>query len=197
MMEHTYAVDQTFGKEILSQMLHLQSFARGLCKDPHSTDDLVQDTMLKALRYFHTYREGTNSRAWLFQICKNSFINTYRRKKYEPVPVDFQEIESRRGGGDGGMGNGVPAEAALTAACTDDFGDEVMDALSCIPTQYQSAVLLSDVEGFTYEEIALLTHVPIGTIRSRIHRGRKLLAAQLALYAHQQGCFRASARHSA
>lgn len=167
----------------------LRHYALQLCRDEQRSQDLVQETLFKAYRYFHTYRDGTNCKAWLFQICKNSYINEYRRKQYEPLPTNFQEVHAAH--------TERNEEArSLHATLTDDvveqqhaalFGDEVMNALKTIPTDYQTAVLLSDVEGYTYEEIAEFASVPIGTIRSRIHRGRRMLAGSLARYARQEG----------
>ncbi|MFN0156573.1 MAG: sigma-70 family RNA polymerase sigma factor [Bacteroidota bacterium] len=178
-----------FEREALSQLEALRHYAFQLCREEQRSNDLVQETMLKACRYFHSYREGTNCRAWLFQICKNTFINEYRRKQYEPLPVDFGEPAA--GAGEGGEEERYPhpilrddvverREGAL-------FGDEVILALGAIPPDYQTAVLLSDIEGYTYEEIAAFARVPIGTIRSRIHRGRKMLAGHLAEYAQSSG----------
>lgn len=181
--------DPSFEREALTHLDALQHFAFQLCRDEQSSHDLVQDTMLKALRYFHTYREGTNCRAWLYQICKNSFINNYHRKQHEPVAVDFQGM-----GSTGGTGS-VTAHGAHMYANEDAiyqmnigyFSDEVTTALEAIPPDYQTVLILSDIEGFTYEEIAQILHAPIGTIRSRIHRGRKLLAGRLTTFARREG----------
>ncbi len=166
----------------------LRHYALQLCRDEQRSQDLVQETMLKACRYFHTYRDGTNCRAWLFQICKNSYINDYRRKQYEPMPTDFQELSAAQTEGS----NMRSIHATLKNEEVDQLhatllGDEVMNALNTIPPDYQTAVLLSDVEGYTYEEIAEFACVPIGTIRSRIHRGRRMLADNLARYARHEG----------
>ena len=179
---------EQFSREALPQLEALRNFAFKLCRDEHYTNDLVQETMLKACRSFHMYEEGTNCRAWLFQICKNSYINDYRRKQYETVPMDFTEDNSASGEdhvrrtrkislGDNSV---VEAQEAMV-------GDEVAIALEALPSDYQTALILSDIEGLTYEEIAEFSQTPIGTIRSRIHRGRKMLAAKLEEYARQQG----------
>jgi len=178
-----------FEKEALTQLPALRHFARSLTHDPHRSDDLVQETMLKALRYFDTYREGTNCRAWLFQICKHSFINEYRRRQYEPVPVDFQD-ESPRGGDESGEERRPhPSHWDLSGMHDDGalIGDEVAGALAALPADYHTVLLLNDVEGYTYEEIASFMHVPVGTIRSRIHRARKMLAGRLEGYARSIG----------
>jgi RNA polymerase sigma-70 factor (ECF subfamily) len=170
----------------------LRSFALQLCKDEQYSHDLVQETMLKAYLYFHTYREGTNCRAWLFQICKNSYINEVRRRKHQPMLLDLQGEES----GDWSRGSDdSPRELHVTLmgdTASDTLGDEVYRALTLLPPDYQTALILCDIEGHTYEEIAEFVNAPIGTVRSRIHRGRKLLAGYLQNYAVTQGFLRAS-----
>ncbi len=180
-----------FEQEALPQMGALQSFALQLCKDEQFSHDLVQETMLKAYTYFHTYREGTNCRAWLFQICKNSYINEVRRKQHQPISVDLQGEEagewSQR---DDDMARELHVRLNEKTAPTPDmdaFGDEVYHALSLLPPDYQTVLILCDMEGHTYDEIAEYMHAPVGTIRSRIHRGRRLLAGRLAGYARSQG----------
>jgi len=172
-------------------MSALQSFALQLCRDEQYSRDLVQETMLKAYLYFHTYQEGTNCRAWLFQICKNSFINETRRRQHQPVAVDFQQMES------GDVLNADDASLRDVRAkmnhqnvgtiLTDALSDEVYGAIGLLPADYQTVLILCDIEGHTYEEIAELMQTPVGTIRSRIHRGRKLLAGQLTEYAMANG----------
>lgn len=175
---------QAFENEALPHMEALHSYALKLCRDEQSSRDLVQETMLKAFRYSHTYSEGTNCKAWLFQICKNSYINSYRRAQYEPIATDFQQLEAHS------SSEGIEWQFSAserhfqqeTPSFQDAnlFGDDVMLALAAIPADYQTAILLSDIEGYSYEEIAGFVHVPIGTIRSRIHRGRKMLSDRLA-----------------
>ncbi len=180
-----------FEREALPHLGVLRQFAVQLCGDEQYAHDLVQETMLKALRSFHTYREGTNCRAWLFQICKNSYINAYRRKQYETIAVDFEEESF-------GVREGRVDEVARTLhpVAVDGwsgefqrgaFSDEVASALESIPEEYQTVLILSDIEGFTYEEIASLVSAPLGTVRSRIHRGRKALARRLNAYAAREG----------
>lgn len=171
-------------------MSALQSFALQLCKDEQHSRDLVQETMLKAYLHFHTYQEGTNCRAWLFQICKNSFINETRRKQHQPVAIDFQQVES----GDWMSGDDdtlrhvhVKMNQHSGNTVTDALGDEVYHAIKMLPSDYQTVLILCDIEGHTYEEIAQFMETPVGTIRSRIHRGRKLLARQLMNYARARG----------
>lgn len=179
--------ERLFLHEAVPQMTALRNFALKLCKNEQYSKDLVQDTMLKACAAFHTYERGTNCRAWLFQICKNSFINDYRRKRLEPVPVDFQ---------DDGAQSKWDAERDSTRLLNDHqevdshasvLGDEVAASLSALPPDYQTALVLCDIEGYSYEEIAEFMQAPIGTIRSRIHRGRRMLAGKLKDYAVNNG----------
>jgi RNA polymerase sigma factor (sigma-70 family) len=176
-----------FFQEALSHLDALRNFAFKLCRDEQCTNDLVQETMLKAYRSYHTYQEGTNCRAWLFQICKNSYINDYRRKQYETIPQDFSEELASADGDHAHTVRWSLADQTVLHTHEAAVGDEVAAALESLPADYQTALILSDIEGYTYEEIAEFSHTPIGTIRSRIHRGRKMLAAQLEEYARRHG----------
>lgn len=179
---------ELFSREALPQIEALRNFAFKLCRDEHYTNDLVQETMFKACKSFHMYQEGTNCRAWLFQICKNSYINDYRRKQYETVATDFSEENIGPGDDDARRRKRVVLnDSSAVEAHEAMVGDEVATALDALPADYQTALILSDIEGFTYEEIAEFSQTPIGTIRSRIHRGRKMLAAKLEEYAREQG----------
>ncbi len=178
-----------FAREALPQLKALREFALSLCKNQQRTDDLVQDTMIKAFRHFDSYKEGTNCRAWLFQICKHCFINDCRRRKYEPIAVDMdaalssddQDSEVLR------ELHPVVADTASASSLADLLGDEVTQALEEIPLDYQTVLILSDIEGYSYEEIAEFISAPLGTIRSRIHRGRKMLAERLGTFARREG----------
>ena len=180
-----------FEQEALPEMNALFSFAQKLCRDEQDSRDLVQDTMLKAYTYFHTFQEGTNCRAWLFQICKNSFINELRRRQRRPVALDFQAEESgdRVRGGDASCRDfRVNMSSQDTGdIITHTLSDEVHGALEALPSDYQTALILSDVENLSYEEIAEFMAAPIGTVRSRIHRARKLLAKNVGNYAQKLG----------
>ena len=190
--------DTVFEQEALSQLPALRHFAESLTRDRQRTDDLVQETMLKAYRYFGSYRKGTNCRAWLFQICKHSFLNSYRRRQYEPLPIDFQ-AETRGHGNDEGGEHGIhPDLADSTQAQASDsmIGDEVAGALGALPAEYRTVLLLNDVEGYSYDEIAAFTSVPVGTVRSRIHRARKIMAGRLQGYARELG-YRGDRMHRA
>ena len=194
-------MDSIFEREALPQLQAVTSFARKLCKDDHRAKDLTQETMLKAFICADRYREGSNCRAWLFQICKNTFINDYRRRQYEPLAVEFQEQPDD---GQASSRSNISRVAGRNlvnddhqAEWTDSLGDEVTTALAAIPPDYQTAIVLCDIEGYTYEEIAELMDTPIGTIRSRIHRGRKMLTVLLSGYANEMGFSRSVPQLSA
>jgi RNA polymerase sigma factor (sigma-70 family) len=179
--------DTVFEQEALSQLPALRHFAESLTRDRQRTDDLVQETMLKAYRYFGSYRKGSNCRAWLFQICKHSFLNSYRRRQYEPLPIDFQAEACGYGTDEGGSIHADLTDNTEARAAEAMIGDEVAGALSALPAEYRTVLLLNDVEGYSYDEIAAFTAVPVGTVRSRIHRARKIMAGRLEGYARELG----------
>ncbi len=181
--------DTAFAREALPQIKALQEFALSLCKNEQRSNDLVQDTMVKAFRHFESYKQGTNCRAWLFQICKHCFINDCRRRRYEPIAVDMDAALSSDGQDNDVLRqlHPVVADAESPNALSGLLSDEVAEALERIPLDYQTVLILSDIEGYSYEEIAEFIRAPLGTIRSRIHRGRKMLAQRLEEFAHREG----------
>lgn len=173
-----------FSEEILPHLDILYNFALRLTTDPIDAEDLVQDTIVKAFRFFNSYEKGTNAKAWLYRILKNSYINNYRRKSKRPQEVDFDEVAP--------FYETIRAERTNSSDLEQKMFDELMDddittALNSLPEDFRTVVMLCDVDGFTYEEIANMLDVPIGTIRSRLHRGRNLLKAQLMDYARTRG----------
>ena len=173
-----------FEAEALPHMDVLYNFALRTTGNQDDARDLLQETYLKAYRFWDKYEKGTNIRAWLFRIMKNSYINRYRKETKEPDKVDYEDIEN--------FYNSIRAEHTdsndLQAKLFDNLlGDEVARALESIPEDFRTVVILCDIEGLTYEEIAEFVEVPIGTVRSRLHRGRKLLQAKLFDYAKTQG----------
>jgi len=173
-----------FEAEIIPFMAALKSFALKMTNDQEDAEDLVQDTMLKAFRFFDKFEKGTNAKAWLFQIMKNSYINNYRRNVKEPNKVDYDDIQN--------FYENIKSEDVKTNhfqgdAFSDILTDEVADALSKLPDDFRTIVFLSDIEGYTYEEIADFIDRPIGTVRSRLHRARKMLYALLLEYATENG----------
>jgi RNA polymerase sigma-70 factor (ECF subfamily) len=162
----------------------MYNFALRLTSDPSDAEDLVQDTIVKAFRFFSSYEKGTNAKAWLFRILKNSYINNYRKQSKQPNQVDYDEVSE--------FYETIRADRTDTSDLEDKMfrelvDDDISQALEELPEDFRTVVLLCDVEGFTYEEIANMLDVPIGTIRSRLHRGRNLLKDQLKEYAEKRG----------
>jgi RNA polymerase sigma-70 factor (ECF subfamily) len=162
----------------------LFSTALRMTRNRSEAEDLVQETMLRAYRGFGNFREGTNLRAWLFRILTNSYINTYRAKQRRPQESTLEDGEDlflyrRFAAGDFSAG-GRSAEDELMDLFTDEA---ITTALDSLPEKYRLPVLLCDVEGFSYKEIAEMLDVPMGTVMSRLHRGRKALQKALHTYA--------------
>jgi len=178
----------TFSDVAMEHMPALYSAALRMTRNPADAEDLVQETFLKAYRSFDSFQEGTNLKAWLYKILTNTFINSYRAAKRRPEKADVEDVEDlylyhRLGGGQGNV-VGRSAEEEMFDRFTDD---EVKAALESLPETFRMAVLLADVEGFSYKEIAEITDVPIGTVMSRLHRGRKALQKALAEFAVAHG----------
>jgi len=175
-----------FAEQAMAHMPALYTAALRLTRNPADAEDLVQETYLKAYRAFDSFSEGTNLKAWLYRILTNTYINSYRAAKRRPEVTDVEDVEDlylyhRLAPGDG---SGRSAEEEALAGFTDD---EVKQAIEALPDVFRIAVLLADVEGFSYREIAEITEVPIGTVMSRIHRGRRALQKTLAEYAQARG----------
>lgn len=175
---------KAFNDEMLPHLDALYNFALRLTYDSTDAEDLVQESLVKAYRFFHSYEKGTNARAWLFRILRNSFINNYRKQSRQPQQIDYDEVSS--------FYETIRSEQTDTTDLEDKMyrdmmDDEVSKALGRLPEDFRTVVMLCDVEDFTYEEIANMLDVPIGTIRSRLHRGRNLLRHQIARYARNKG----------
>jgi RNA polymerase sigma-70 factor (ECF subfamily) len=173
-----------FTEQAMPFMDALYSAALRLTHNPTDAEDLVQETYLRAYRGFGGFEQGTNLRAWLYRILTNTFINSYRSKKRRPDETELDEVEDlylyRRLGGLEAATVGRSAEDELM----DWFSEaEVKDAVEDLPEQFRLAVLLADVEGFSYKEIAEILDIPIGTVMSRLHRGRKALQRRLYEFA--------------
>ena len=174
-----------FDKEFMPHIDSMYNFAFRLTNDEDDANDLVQDTYLKAFRFINSFERGTNAKAWLFRILKNSFINDYRKKSKEPSKVDYQEVETTYNSFD-------DTDTEFTTdlrveAVQDMIGDEVATALNSLPVDFRTVIILCDIEGFTYEEMAKILDIPIGTVRSRLHRARNLLKEKLREYAATLG----------
>ena len=176
--------DAQFEREFMPFINPLFNFAFRLSLDEDDANDLVQDTYLKAYRFFDSYQPGTNAKAWLFRILKNTFINEFRRKSKQPTKVDYQEVESSYNSDDVEDNHTTDVRAETTQ---DFVGDEVAKALNDIDFDFRTVIVLCDLEGFTYEEMAKILDIPIGTVRSRLHRARNLLKDRLIEYARKMG----------
>lgn len=181
--------DDAFHREAIPHLDALYGTALRMTKDEQEAEDLVQETMLKAHRYFDKYENGTNCKAWLFKIMNNTFINKYRkeqkREEYLIDDDDYRPLQER-------------AEASEPHPFIDDidseeslyfkmFADEVKRALEKVPVDFRMVVLLADLQDFAYKEIAEIMDCPIGTVMSRLYRGRRMLQAELVEYAVQNG----------
>ena len=171
-----------FMDALYKQALHLT-------RRPEDADDMVQETYLRAYRTFSSFKEGTNCKAWLFTILYSIFVNKYRKEQSEPDTISIDELEERfhRTLADRDWETDF---AALTRSELDWKGPEVNQALAELPEDFRSAVLLVDVEGFTYEEAAAALDCPVGTLRSRLFRARRMLFQQLHDYARKMGFIR-------
>ena len=176
----------TFAEDAMPLMDGLYSAAMRMTRNAADAEDLVQETYLKAFNAYERFETGTNLKAWMYRILTNSYINAYRKKQRRPDESDIDDIEDlylyRRLGG---------AESAVLSRSAEDellemFGeDEVKLALEDLPEHYRMPILLADAEGFAYKEIAEILDVPIGTVMSRLHRGRKQLQKRLYSFAEE------------
>jgi RNA polymerase sigma-70 factor (ECF subfamily) len=178
------AKEQIFKAEFLPHANALYNFAYRLVQDEDDANDLVQETFLKAFKYALSYEKGTNSKAWLFRILKNTFINDYRKKTKEPIKVDYQDVETYYNSED----TEVEATSDLrTETVRDMMGDEITTALNSLDVDFRTIIILCDLEDFKYDEMAQILDIPIGTVRSRLHRARTLLKEKLTGYATKMG----------
>ncbi|HSP76473.1 MAG TPA: sigma-70 family RNA polymerase sigma factor [Cryobacterium sp.] len=180
-----------FEEQALPFIDQLYAAAMRMTRNPSDAQDLVQDTFVKAFAAFKQFEQGTNLKAWLYRILTNTFINTYRKKQREPFQGTIDDLEDWQLGG-------AESRTAMTnrsaeAEAIDHLPDSaVKDALQSIPEDFRLAVYFADVEGFSYQEIAEIMKTPIGTVMSRLHRGRRLLRDLLAGYALERGLGTAS-----
>ncbi len=175
-----------FADEAMQYAPQLYSAALRMTRNASDAEDLVQETFLKAYRSFAGFQEGTNLRAWLFRILTNTYINVYRAKQRRPIETDLDDVEDlymyRRIGAL--QSSSRSAEDQMFDLFTDD---EVKQSLEELPENFRLPVLLADVEGFAYKEIAEMLDIPIGTVMSRLHRGRKAMQKRLFDYAQARG----------
>jgi RNA polymerase sigma-70 factor (ECF subfamily) len=159
-----------------------------MTRNRSDAEDLVQETFIKAWRSFATYQQGTNLRAWLFRIMTNTYINKYNAQQRKPTETELDDVEElflyKRLGAVDQSQLSQSAEDQMLSLFTDD---EVKKALEELPDQFRIPVLMSDVEGFSYKEIAEILEIPLGTVMSRLHRGRKAMQKMLYEYAKKRG----------
>lgn len=173
-----------FQTEAIPHQCALYNYALKIVRNADDAHDLVQDTYYKAYKSYHQFKSGTNSKAWMFMILKNTFINNYRKLKREPSKVDYDEIEN--------FYENVKSDWKRDNNLESDFYQNLLDddltaALAKLPIKMREVILLCDLEGNTYEEVAEIVKVPVGTVRSRLHRARKFLQEELFGYAKVNG----------
>jgi RNA polymerase sigma-70 factor, ECF subfamily len=183
-MAEPSAAGRSFDDEALPHLDALYRVALRLTMDPTQAEDLVQDTMLKAYRSWRQYRPGTNAKGWLLTILRNTFINDYRRRKLEPIAMDLEAAEPHAISRE--MAESDP-EGAFFSQIVDE---KVLEAIDALPTEFREVLVLSDMEGMSYADIAEALHVPVGTVKSRLFRARRQLQAALYTHAVEMGYIR-------
>ena len=179
---------EQFTSDAMQYAPQLFSTALRMTRNRSDAEDLVQETYIKGWRSFHTFQDGTNLRAWLFRIMTNTYINKYNAQKRKGTEVELDDVEElflyKRLGSIDQSQLSSSAEDQMLELFTDD---EVKNALEELPEDFRIPVLLSDVDGFSYKEIAEMLEIPIGTVMSRLHRGRKAMQKMLYEYARERG----------
>jgi RNA polymerase sigma-70 factor (ECF subfamily) len=179
-------------------MDNLYNLAMRMTRNASDAEDLVQETYLKAFRFFSHFKEGTNAKAWIITILTNTFRTRYRKAQKEPSQVDFDDVENfflvdeLKPRFQPANKSEARDSSTITEILKAYVSDDIIKALENIPEQFRMAVLLSDVEGFNYQEIADILGTSVGTVKSRIFRGRKLLQKQLYEFARERGIIRDS-----
>lgn len=185
MMSETMTKDQlAFDREMVPHMDTMYNYALYLTGRREAAQDLLQETFLKAFRFFQSFQPGTNSKAWLYRIMRNTFINEYRREKRIPDHVEYDDQIS---GPHMLVDETISQENLSQKISSELFEDEIASAIAALPEKYKSVVILRDIEDLQYEEIADAMGVPIGTVRSRLHRARAMLFDALKEYARNRG----------
>lgn len=175
-----------FEQDAMQYASQLYSAARRMTRNSADAEDVVQETFLKAYRAYGSFTEGTNLKAWLYRILTNTYINKYRKTQRRPHEVELGELQDmylyKR------LGDASGARVSAESQALDLFVDEdIVEALESLPENFRLPVLYADVEGFSYKEIAEILDVPIGTVMSRLHRGRKALQRKLWNVAVERG----------
>ncbi len=178
----------SFEQDAMGFAPQLYSAALRMTRNPADAEDVVQETFLKAYRAYDSFQEGTNLKAWLYRILTNTYINRYRKKQRRPNEVDLGEVEDlylyKR---IGSTETGTASRSAETEVLEGLVSEDVRNAIDSLPEHFRMPVLMADVEGFAYKEIAEILDVPIGTVMSRLHRGRKTLQKALWEFARERG----------
>lgn len=177
-----------FESEIVPHLNSLKRHALKMTRDFDESEDLLQNTLLKAFRFFGSFEKGSNVKAWLFTIMTNSYINNYRKKNKQPFKIDYEDVQN--------FYEKIKSEDVKTQHYQDDafskvLDDDITQALSKLPDDFRTIIFLSDIEGYSYQEIANFVDCPVGTVRSRLHRGRKILYNLLYTYALKNGFVKA------
>jgi RNA polymerase sigma-70 factor, ECF subfamily len=176
-----------FDSEVIPHLNSLKSYALKMTNDLDNSEDLLQDTLLKAFRFFHNYEKGSNAKAWLFKIMHNSFINNYHKKVKQPFKVDYEDVQNFY---ENIKPDDVKSQHYQQDAFDNVLNDEILKAFSVLPDNFRTIVFLCDIEGYSYKEVSDFVVCPIGTVRSRLHRTRKILYALLYKYAIENGYVR-------
>ncbi|WP_395639327.1 sigma-70 family RNA polymerase sigma factor [Pseudolysinimonas sp.] len=176
-----------FEDQALTFMDQLYAAALRMTRNPADAGDLVQETYVKAYAAFTSFEQGTNLKAWLYRILTNTYINIYRKNQRGPYQGSIDDLEDWQLGGAESLSQGRSTRSAEAEAIDHLPDSDVKAALQAIPEDFRLAVYLADVEGFSYQEIADIMKTPVGTVMSRLHRGRRLLRDLLADYARDRG----------